>query len=91
MAKLFSFVFAVALACPATAVKATPFTEPNRSSLILLVADGCGFNKYRDARGVCRTKYVLGRYRKTPLYGTCGGLNSHRVCNLYGQCWIVCD
>jgi hypothetical protein len=30
-------------------------------------------------------------YGKRPLYGVCGGLNSHRVCNFFGQCWMVCD
>ncbi len=69
---------------------------PNASSpdfirLIVPVADRCGFNKYRDARGICRPKYVIERYRKRPLYGACGGANSYRVCNLYGQCWMVCD
>jgi hypothetical protein len=40
----------------------------------------------------CRRKYVLSRHHgKTPFYGACGGVNSHRVCNLYGQCWMVCN
>ena len=56
------------------------------------VADGCGFNRYRDARGICRKKYVFNRHQgPRPLYTGCGGLNSHRVCNLYGRCWMVCD
>jgi hypothetical protein len=29
--------------------------------------------------------------RKRPLYGACSEVNSHRVCNLYGHCWTVCD
>jgi hypothetical protein len=32
-----------------------------------------------------------GRFEKRPFYWTCGGIDSHRVCNLYGQCWMVCD
>ena len=56
------------------------------------VADGCGFNRYRDARGICRKKYVITRHQgRQPVYTGCGGLNSHRVCNLYGHCWMVCD
>ena len=61
-------------------------------SLAIPVADGCGFNWYRDARGICRKKYVITRHRgPQPFYTGCGGLNSHRVCKLYGQCWMVCD
>ncbi len=74
---------------PAQAVPSA--STPNSGELIVPVADGCGFNKYRDARGICRPKYVIERYRKRPLYGACGGADSHRVCNLYGQCWMVCD
>jgi hypothetical protein len=60
--------------------------------LAIPVADGCGFNRYRDARGICRKKYVITRHRgRQPFYTGCGGLNSHRVCNLYGHCWMVCD
>src|SRR5262245_20150372 len=66
--------------------------QPGQPGLAVHVADGCGINRYRDSRGVCRRKYVLGRHQgKTPFYGACGGVNSHRVCNLYGQCWMVCD
>jgi hypothetical protein len=93
MTKVFSFVLVGALGFPVIAAQGTPFSSnPNRSSLVVRVADGCGFNKYRDAQGVCRRKYVIGgRYEKRPLYGPCGGVNSHRVCNLYGQCWMVCN
>jgi hypothetical protein len=56
------------------------------------IADGCGFNRYRDARGICRKKYVINRHQgRRPFYTGCGGVNSHRVCNLYGHCWMVCD
>ena len=74
-------------------VKAMPFGNNQvHVSLVVPVADGCGFNKYRDPRGVCRRKYVLGdHYGRRSLYGACGGGNSHRVCNLFGQCWMVCD
>jgi len=66
--------------------------QPAQPELAIHVADGCGINRYRDSGGVCRRKYVLGRHQgKTPFYGACGGVNSHRVCNLYGQCWMVCD
>jgi hypothetical protein len=93
MRKFFSSILVVALGFPVVAAHSMPFSSnPNRSSLVVPVADGCGFNKYRDAHGICRRKYVIGgRYEKRPLYGACGGVNSHRVCNLYGQCWMVCD
>ena len=43
------------------------FSYPNRSSLVLQFADGCGFNKYRDAHGICRRKYIFGgRFKKIP-------------------------
>jgi hypothetical protein len=74
--------------------QAMPFapigTEP--ATLAIPVADGCGFNRYRDARGICRKKYVITRHQgRQPVYTGCGGVNSHRVCNLYGHCWMVCD
>lgn len=79
----------VALGGPATAFAPAPFAARNN---VVAVADGCGFNKYRDARGVCRRKYVFQRHSgKKPLYGACGGLTSHRVCNFVGQCWMECD
>jgi hypothetical protein len=93
MAKFFSSALVVAIGFPVIAVQGTPFlSNPNRSSVVVPAADGCGFNKYRDEHGICRRKYVIGgRYEKKPLYGACGGMNSHRLCNLYGQCWMVCD
>jgi hypothetical protein len=82
----------VALGPSVTAAPAMPFPgKADFSGPVVFVADGCGFNRYRDSRGICRRKYVVGRYGKKPLYGACGGVNSHRVCNLYGQCWMVCD
>jgi len=63
-----------------------------QAALAVPVADGCGFNRYRDARGICRKKYVITRHQgRQPFYTGCGGVNSHRVCNLYGRCWMVCD
>jgi hypothetical protein len=82
----FIFSFASAKAMPLVPIG----TEP--AGLAIPVADGCGFNRYRDARGICRKKYVITRHPgRQPFYTGCGGLNSHRVCNLYGQCWMVCD
>jgi hypothetical protein len=61
-----------------------------RPSLIVAAADDCGVNRYRDASGVCRRTRQIARPRKQ-LYGSCGGMNAHRVCNWSGQCWMVCD
>ena len=74
MTKFFSSALVVALGFPVIAVQGMPFSnDPNRSGLVVPVADGCGFNKYRDAHGICRRKYVIGgRYEKRPLYGACG-------------------
>jgi hypothetical protein len=93
MTKFPSSVLIVAISFPFVTVQGMPISRyPNRGSLVVQVADGCGFNKYRDAHGICRRKYILGgRFEKRPFYRTCGGIDSHRVCNLYGQCWMVCD
>jgi hypothetical protein len=84
----FSFTFSF------TNAKAMPLAPigTEQAGPAIPVADGCGFNRYRDARGICRKKYVITRHPgRQPFYTGCGGLNSHRVCNLYGQCWMVCD
>jgi len=66
--------------------------DTGQVALTIPIADGCGFNRYRDARGTCRKKYVITRHQgQRPFYTGCGGVNSHRVCNLYGRCWMVCD
>lgn len=90
----FCIVLASSSVSSIVAAKAVPFApigaEP--AKVATPVADGCGFNRYRDARGICRKKYVMTRHRgRQPFYTGCGGLNSHRVCNLYGHCWMVCD
>ena len=87
-------VFAAAPCFSFTVAKAMPFVPigTEQARLAIPVADGCGINRYRDARGICRKKYVITRHQgRQPVYTGCGGLNSHRVCNLYGHCWMVCD
>ncbi len=88
---VWSALFSILLSIAGSAQAVSIGSGPNFSKLIIPIADGCGFNKYRDARGICRPRYVIERYRKRPLYGSCGGVNSYRVCNLYGQCWMACD
>ena len=86
LAAVFGFSFTLAKAMPVAPI------GTGEAALPIPVADGCGLNRYRDARGICRKKYVITRHRgPQPFYTGCGGLNSHRVCNLYGQCWMVCD
>lgn len=95
MNKVFALgLLAAVFGLPIGAAKAMPLAPigTEQARLAIPVADGCGFNRYRDARGICRKKYVITRHRgRQPFYTGCGGLNSHRVCNLYGQCWMVCD
>jgi len=82
--------FGLSIAC----AKALPLAPVSNGEVALPipVADGCGFNRHRDARGICRKKYVITRHQgRQPFYTGCGGVNSHRVCNLYGRCWMVCD
>lgn len=84
-------IFFYASAVTAQAMPLAPLGLKDRAAAIP-IADGCGFNRYRDARGICRKKYVITRQQgRQPFYTGCGGLNSHRVCNLYGHCWMVCD
>jgi|SRR5689334_4470892 hypothetical protein len=86
------FIAAAALSASAAAAMPLAPLEFKDRPLVVPVADGCGFNRYRDARGICRKKYVFTRHQgRQPLYTGCGGVNSHRVCNLYGHCWMVCD
>lgn len=76
----------------APGAKAMPVASIEAGHIAVPVADGCGINRYRDARGICRRKYVFERHSgRRALYTACGGLNSHRVCNWYGRCWMVCD
>jgi hypothetical protein len=95
MAKMMRCIaLAVALGLSIVGAKAMPLApvEAGRAAQAIPVADGCGFNRYRDARGICRKKYVITRHQvRQPVYTGCGGINSHRVCNLYGHCWMVCD
>ena len=91
---VFRILFAVAPCLLMVDAKAMPHAPiaTERTRVTIPVADGCGFNRYRDARGVCRKKYVITRHQgRQPVYTGCGGVNSHRVCNLYGHCWMVCD
>jgi hypothetical protein len=68
MTNLFSSVLVVAFSFCVIGAEEMPISNPNRSSLVIQVADGCGFNKYRDARGICRPKYIIGgRYEKKPF------------------------
>jgi hypothetical protein len=87
-------VLATAAGLPVAGATAMPLAPigTEQAGPAIPVADGCGFNRYRDARGICRKKYVITRHQgRQPVYTGCGGLNSHRVCNLYGHCWMVCD
>jgi hypothetical protein len=88
-------LFAIALTAAAVGLSAgaaaMPFgRDQTQDSLAVPVADKCGVGRYRDANGVCRRKYQIGKPPKQ-FYGACGGMNAHRVCNLSGQCWMVCD
>ena len=51
------FSIAAAKAIPVAPIGAEP------AKLATPVADGCGFNRYRDARGICRKKYVITPHR----------------------------
>jgi len=85
-------LFFAAASLLAAGGKAMPVVPAEHTTVAVPVADGCGINRYRDSRGICRRKYVFERHSgKRPLYSACGGLDAHRVCNWYGQCWMVCN
>jgi len=80
MTNLFSSVLVVGFSFCVIGAEEMPISNPNRSSLVIQVADGCGFNKYRDARGICRRKYIIGgRYEKNPFTERAEG-RTHTVC-----------
>lgn len=95
MTRIIAYIaFVMALGLPIAGATAMPLApvRTEQAGLAITVADGCGFNRYRDARGICRKKYVITRHQgRRPVYTGCGGVNAHRVCNLYGHCWMVCD
>ena len=92
MSKLFALVVFLGAALPAAAAQIMPPDRGSNRTTVTFVADNCGFNKYRDAQGVCRRKYVVRSHDvKKRSYDVCGGLNSHRVCNLTGRCWTECN
>jgi len=92
MNKLFaSGLVAAAVALSASAAQTLPIcSDLSQDSMVVAVADGCGIGRYRAPNGKCYRKYYVGRGQKQ-FYGACSGVNSHRVCNLFGQCWMVCN
>jgi hypothetical protein len=61
MSKFHSSVLIVTVSFPFVVAQGMPISRyQNRSSLIVQVTDGCGFNKYRDAHGIYRRKYIIG-------------------------------
>jgi hypothetical protein len=92
MNKLFaSGLVAAAVALSASAAQTLPiWSDLSPDSMVVAVADGCGIGRYRAPNGKCYRKYYVGRGQKQ-FYGACSSVNSHRVCNLFGQCWMVCN
>jgi len=93
MNKLFaSFLVAAVVPLSANAAQTIPFARSHAlDSLVVPVAGGCGVGRYRDRDGVCRRKFYVLRHGPRQYYSVCGGVSAHRVCNLVGQCWMVCD
>jgi len=92
MNKLFaSGLVAAAVALSASAAQTLPiWSDLTQDSMVVAVADGCGIGRYRAFNGKCYRKYYVGRGQKQ-FYGACSAVNSHRVCNFSGQCWMVCN
>jgi len=82
---------ATAVALSVSAAQTFPFLrDPTQGSMVIAVADGCGVGRYRAHNGKCYRKYYVGRGQKQ-YYGACSAVDSHRVCNFSGQCWMVCN
>ena len=92
MNKLFaSSLVAAGVALSASAAQALPiWSDLTSDSMVVAVADGCGIGRYRAHNGKCYRKYYAGSGKKQ-FYGACSALDSHRVCNFSGQCWMVCN
>ena len=92
MNRLFASALGAAVALSAGAAQALPFAgDRTQHSLVVPAAGGCGIGRARGPDGVCHRKYYLIRRGPHEFYSTCGGRGAHRVCNLIGQCWMVCD
>ena len=91
MNKLFaSGLVAAAVALSASAAQTPIWSDLTQDSMVVAVADRCGIGRYRAPNGKCYRKYYVGRGQKQ-FYGACSAVNSHHVCNLFGQCWMVCN
>ena len=92
MNKLFAFsLVAAGVALSANAAQTLPiWSDLTSDSMVVAVADRCGIGRYRAYNGKCYRKYYTGRGEKQ-FYGACSALDSHRVCNFSGQCWMVCN
>jgi len=91
MKNSFAATLAAVVALSAGGTQVSRFADDQtQHNLVVLTADRCGIGRYRDANGVCRRKYAFGQASKQ-FYGSCGGMNAHRVCNFTGQCWMICD
>jgi hypothetical protein len=92
MNKLFaSGLVAAAVLLSASAAQTLPiWSDLTQDSGVIAVADKCGIGRYRALNGKCYRKYYVGRGPKQ-FYSACGAVNSHRVCNFSGQCWMVCN
>jgi hypothetical protein len=101
MNKLFASVLIVAgLGMSAVAAQAMPFAvDRTQSSLVAPVAGGCGIGWHRSSYGGCSRNayglfgmgfyYIPKPYYRGPV--PCDGRGVHNVCNIFGQCWSVCN
>jgi hypothetical protein len=107
MNKLFASVLIVAgLGISAGAAQAMPFAADRaQGSLLALVAGGCGIGWHRSPWGGCsrnayglfgmgfyyvpKPYYPSGSYYGGPV--PCDGRGVHNACNIFGQCWSVCN
>jgi hypothetical protein len=107
MNKLFASVLIVAgLGMSAVAAQAMPFAvHRTQGSLVAPVAGGCGIGWHRSSYGGCsRNAYGLFGmgfyYVPKPYYRPggsydgpvlCDGRGVRNVCNIFGQCWSMCN
>jgi hypothetical protein len=102
---LASVLIVAGLGMSAIAAEAMPIVGARaQGSLVTPVAGGCGIGWHRSPYGGCSRNayglfgmgfyYVPKPYGRSGAYGgplSCDGRGVHNVCNIFGQCWSVCN
>jgi hypothetical protein len=107
MNKLLSFVFGIGVSVLSVAAAQAMSFHPVHAGFVIPVGSGCGIGVYRGPYDRCDpiyggyySSYYRGYYdgyyhspgrSRLVDQGACSGRRLYRVCNVYGECWAVCD